>query len=185
MEFFFDYAGATPEKRVEAMKTMKPTTGFGETFQYSNPMVSAGGYVAAHAEGGRKSLGAAYDAAMQAHVFAPLGMKQTTFDFKSVLRTDHASPHAETLKFESVPIAPEVWVTSIRPAGGAWSNIEDMAKYVAVELGKGTRPDGKRVVSEANLLKRREPQVKVGDKTSYGLGLFVEDDHGALVVHHG
>lgn len=35
MEFFFGYSAATPESRVAAMRTMVPTTGFGETFQYS------------------------------------------------------------------------------------------------------------------------------------------------------
>ncbi|MBI5494827.1 MAG: beta-lactamase family protein [Deltaproteobacteria bacterium] len=47
MEFFFGYSRSTPEGRVAAMKSMKPTTAFGETFQYSNSMVSAGGYLAA------------------------------------------------------------------------------------------------------------------------------------------
>jgi CubicO group peptidase (beta-lactamase class C family) len=43
LEFLFEYRGVTPERRLEEMRAMKPTTGFGEAFQYSNPMVSAGG----------------------------------------------------------------------------------------------------------------------------------------------
>ena len=52
MEFIFESKGATPESRMELLKTMKPTTGFGETFQYSNLMVATGGYVAAK-DGGK------------------------------------------------------------------------------------------------------------------------------------
>jgi hypothetical protein len=41
------------------------------------------------------------------------------------------------------------------------------------------------VVSEAALLARREPQVRITERLAYGLGLFVEDDHGVELVHHG
>ena len=47
MEFIFEWDKATPESRIELLRAMKPTTGFGETFQYSNLMVASGGYVAA------------------------------------------------------------------------------------------------------------------------------------------
>src|SRR5262245_47465194 len=54
-----------------------------------------------------------------------------------------------------------------------------------LELAKGRDEKGKQIVSEANLLKRREPQIKITDKIAYGLGLFVENDHGIPIVHHG
>ena len=47
MEFIFEWDRSTPESRIELLRAMKPTTGFGETFQYSNLMVATGGYVAA------------------------------------------------------------------------------------------------------------------------------------------
>ncbi len=47
MEFIFESTGSTPASRIELVRAMKPTTGFGETFQYSNLMVASGGYVAA------------------------------------------------------------------------------------------------------------------------------------------
>ncbi len=185
LEFLFEYARATPESRVEAMKSMKPTTGFGEIFQYSNAMLSAGGLLAAHAADPGEKLGAAYDRVMETRVFGPLGMKSTTFDFKKVTRARHAAPHARGLRNEFVPLGKqEVWVESVRPAAGAWSNVGDMARYVQLELAGGLLPDGSRVLSEASLRKRYEPQVKMGDRLSYGLGLIVEDDHGAKILHH-
>jgi len=42
-EFIFRYSGITPEEPMAQMKAMRPTTGFGETFQYSNLLVAAGG----------------------------------------------------------------------------------------------------------------------------------------------
>ena len=51
--------------------TMQPTSKFGEMFQYSHPLAAAGGYVAAHVLFPELELGAAYDRAMAAEVFAP------------------------------------------------------------------------------------------------------------------
>lgn len=187
MEFLFEYGSSTPEQRVESMRTMKPTTGFGETFQYSNTMVAAGGYLAAQAADKRKKLGPAYDEAMQSRVFAPLGMTSTTLDFAVAKGRDHAIPHGENYKGDTLamPLGVEEGVVSVRPAGAAWSNVRDMSKYLMLELAKGKDASGKEVVSEKNLLERRKPSIKITDKISYGLGLFVEEDHGLHVVHHG
>ncbi len=186
IETLFNYDHATPELRIKEMRNMKPTTGFGETFQYSNAMVSAGGYIAAHSVDKKVELGKAYDAAMQSRVFDPLDMNSTTFDFSQLEQTNHAIPHGFRVAgtYLSLEIADEKWVESIRPAGGAWSNVHDMAQYMIMELHNGVTAEGKRVISEDNLLKRREPQIKVTDKISYGLGLMMENNYGVLSVGH-
>lgn len=187
MEMLFEYAGVSPEDRVAVMKTMKPTTAFGETFQYSNTLVAAGGYVAAHAIDQKNKLGPAYDQAMQSVVFDPLGMKSTTFDFGIAKSREHASPHGEDLdrNFVPVPLSDEEFVVSVRPAGAAWSNLHDMERVVAMELAKGKDDKGHTFVSEKNLLERRTPQVKITDKATYGLAMFVESKYGVNVMGHG
>jgi CubicO group peptidase (beta-lactamase class C family) len=187
MEFVFRFAGVTPEQRVESMKSMKPTTGFGETFQYSNTMVSTGGYVAARSADPERELGAAYDDVMQRLVFDALGMKSSTLDMQTALSREHASPHGMNLALEYVPVSAKVeeMVVSIRPAGAAWSSVREMARYVALELAKGKTADGAQLVSEANLLARREPMAKMSDKASYGLGLIMQTTNGIRVVGHG
>ncbi|MGK3984364.1 serine hydrolase domain-containing protein [Sorangium sp. So ce136] len=186
MDFFFGYVKATPESRIEQMHATKLTTGFGETFQYSNSMASAGGYIAAHALYPDRPLGQAYDLAMKEKVFDAIGMKSTTFDRGAASRGNHALPHGATIELDHVaaPLKAEDWVSTIRPAGGAWSNVNDMARYVMVELRKGKTPEGKQVVSEANLTRRYQPMVKVGDRSAYGLGLGIEDRHGVEVFWH-
>ena len=185
LEMFFGYTGVTPETRIAQMKAMKPTTGFGETFQYSNFLVMAGGYAAAHALYPKLGLGAAFDKAMQEQVWKPLGMKDTTYDFKRAGKADHATPHARDLAgtVTAVPIGSETWVSSVRPAGGQWSSVHDYARVLLLELGNGVL-DGKRVVSEANLLKRRKPQVKITDTQSYAMGLVVGTATGVPIVTH-
>jgi CubicO group peptidase (beta-lactamase class C family) len=184
LEFIFE-GHIGPEERLASMATMKPTTGFGETFQYSNLMVSAGGFAGAHAFAPRKKLGAAYDDAMAALVFKPLGMKASTFDFKKVARAEHAAPHPFGLDGEpaAMPITLETWVQPLRPAGGMWSNVEDMARFALLELGAG-KLDGKQVVDTDALMARRAPQVKINDELSYGLGFAVGKAAGVQVVTH-
>jgi len=75
-------------------------------------------------------------------------------------------------------------VVPLRPAGGLWASVHDMARYVRMELGKGML-DGKRYIGEEALLARRKPHVKVSEDTTYGMGLMVETGNGVPVVHHG
>lgn len=183
VELRFEYASA--EDRLASMKSMMPTTDFGETFQYSNLMVSAGGFAAAHAYAPQKKLLPAYEAAMKALVFEPLGMKSTTFDFKRVARGDHAAPHRDDLQGEPVAMAVETerFVIPVAPAGATWSNVDDMARFIAVELGKG-KLGGKQLVSEQQLLARRAPQVKLSDEASYGLAWDLVTENGLDTVSH-
>lgn len=165
MEFLFEFNRATPESRLALLRMMTPTTAFGETFQYSNLMVAAGGYVAATTATGGKDLRRAYVDAMNAEVFGPLGMKSTVLDLDMARKREHATPHARTIMFDVQPIAveTELGVDSVMPAGGAWSTVRDMSRWLLLELGKG-RLDGHQVVSEVNILERRKPRVAIGTK---------------------
>ncbi len=186
MEFIFEWAKATPDSRIELLRAMKPTTGFGETFQYSNLMVASGGYVAAMTATGAKDLRRAYVDAMTAEVLGPLGMKSTALDIDVAQTREHARPHARTLTFDPQAIATETerGVDSVMPAGGAWSNVRDISRWLMLELDKG-RLDGKQVISETNLLERRKPRVKISAKQSYGLALFIDESRGLAAIGHG
>ncbi len=185
-DWIFEYQGQTAQSSMEMLGAMRPTSKFGEVFQYSNLMVSAAGYAAAHLVSPGKEMGAAYDAAMEQYVFGPLGMKSTTFSMSKALAGNYAKPHAENLNGEMVvvPMDLNYAVVPHRPAGGVWTSAHDLARYVLNELNKGVL-DGKRVVSEANLLERRKPQIAVGEDIFYAMGLSVSKSNGIEVVSHG
>ncbi len=65
VDFVFRFEGISPEQRLLEMRTMRPTTGFGETFQYSNLLVAAGGYAAAPAFSLAARSKLAYEEAMR------------------------------------------------------------------------------------------------------------------------
>jgi CubicO group peptidase (beta-lactamase class C family) len=187
LEWIFDYGKMTPESTMALLGTMQPTSKFGELFQYSNLMAAAGGYTAAHVIHPDMELGAAYDSAMQSYVFDPLGMKETTLNMKRALSSNHAGSHSQDVdgKTARAMTAINDAVIPARPAGGAWSSINDMLKYVSMELAEGKLPDGSTYISKEPLLERRAPQVSIGKDDTYGMGLMVDTTYGVPVVHHG
>jgi hypothetical protein len=60
-----------------------------------------------------------------------------------------------------------------------------MERYVQTEIAKGVTPEGKRVVSEANLAERRKARVRSGELDSYALGLAVGTFRDLPYVAHG
>ena len=184
LEWIFEYKNETPETAVKLLGTMQPTTKFGEVFQYSNLMAAAAGFIGGSKAVPGKEWGAAYDEAMQAKVFNPLGMKSTTFDFAKALKGNVALPHGEDINGKSMkaPIGLNPSIVPVRPAGGVWTSSRDLAKYVEMELAKGVLGSGKRLVSEANLLARYEPNVIVGADITYGMALMVDTRYGGVRV---
>lgn len=45
--------------------------------------------------------------------------------------------------------------------------------------------ENKRLVSEKAILERRLPQIKIGEKSAYGLGLFLSHEQGLNIFGHG
>ena len=187
LEWLLEFEGLTPEKAMAVLGTMQPTSRFGELFQYSNPMAAAAGFLGGHVAYPGLELGAAYDKAMQALVFDPLGMASTTHDFARARRGNVATPHAPDVdgKTALAEGRTNLSIVPVRPAGGAWSSVNDMVKYVAMELAEGKLPDGRTYISKEALFARRAPQVVVGTDITYGMGLTVNTQYGTPIVHHG
>jgi CubicO group peptidase (beta-lactamase class C family) len=179
----------TAEDLIHSMQAIAPVSKFGKEFNYSNQMVAAGGYVAALAAGGSKNdLAAEYVSAMQERVLDPIGMTHTTFSIEKVQASqNYALPHGLDLEGEYRPLAlsSEGFVTSVLPAGGAWSTANDMSRLLITELDRGVAPNGKRVVSAENLSQTWEPQVEIEKgSVAYGLGWMIEDYHEMRLIHH-
>lgn len=187
LEWLLEYRDETPASALKLLGSMQPTSRFGEVFQYSNLMAAAAGFIGASKAVPGKELGAAYDEAMRTKVFAPLGMRTTTFDFAQALKGDVAQPHGDDVdgKVTRGSMGINDSVVPVRPAGGVWTSARDLSKYVEMELAKGLLPNGRRLVSAENLLARYEPNVIVGEDVTYGMALMVDTRYGIPVVHHG
>jgi CubicO group peptidase (beta-lactamase class C family) len=187
LDWLFADGRAPARTTFDQLAVMKPTSKFGEVFQYSNLMVGAGGFIAAASLKPGKEVGAAYDEAMQELLFGPLGMKNTTFDYAKVMRGNHAMPHGDAFDGSTRRASMDLNYTIIpaRPAGAVWTSPRDFSQWVLMELAKGKGPDGQPVISEANWAERYRPQIMVGEDASYGMGLFIDRQYGITIASHG
>lgn len=186
-EWLFEGENLTAASIMQLLSTAQPTSGFGDTYQYSNLMAAAGGFLGGHILYPERELGAAYDAAMQRLVFDPLGMTATTADFGRALKQNHAAGHDLDVEGK-VRVASQglnLAAISTRPSGNHWSNVRDMLRYVRMELAGGRLANGRRYIREELLLARREPQVTGGLNEFYGMGLKIDRQWGVPVIHHG
>ena len=186
-EWLFEYRKFKPDSTFTLLSGMRPTSKFGEVFQYSNLMASAAGYIGAHVYEPAGEPGAAYDRAMESHIFKPLGMKNTTFDMEKAQHGDFARPHSDDIdgRTSLIRMDQNYSVVPFRPAGGVWVSAHDMTQYALLELRRGKLADGRQFVSEENLLMRRKPQIPIGADETYGMGLEVNNHWGIPIVHHG
>ncbi len=152
-------------------------------------MTAVGGFIAARLAEPNKPLTVAYETAMKTRVFGPMGMTDTTASFDEGRKGNVAIPHSDVAdkpwaEPQVLPFTMESFVVPLAPAGAVFSTAHDMARYALVELAEGKTPEGKEVVSSANLLERRKPRVKSSAHASYGLGLLVAKRSGVGVVTH-
>ena len=183
----FNYANKKPEDVFLELKDMSPTTGFKETFQYQNHLVAAGGYIAAKMYNKADDYFKSYNHVMTELVFKPLGMANTTLDFKKVYNIkNRALPHSQDFNYihHNISLEYEKFAEFVSPSGGIWSTAKDMAKFILTELSQGLNQQGHRIVSKENLTYRWNPQVSVNAKDSYGLGLITSKYKGLLHITH-
>jgi CubicO group peptidase (beta-lactamase class C family) len=185
MELLFTFGGVKAEDTMKQLAELRPTTKFGETFQYNNQLVAAGGYLAAHAFYPKLPLGQAYDRALREKVLGPLGMNDSTLALHAA-QGRAASTHGQGADGEMrvLPFSYEDFVLPVAPSGGLLSSTRDMAKYLVAELQRGKSVMGVQVASEANVVRRREPQVKMSSDMGYGMGLASGLVKGVPFVEH-
>ena len=162
---------------------MKPTTKFGETFQYSNLMAAAAGYIGGHVAYPKKELGAAYDEAMRTQVSRPArheDRRRSTTGERCA--GNHAAPHEDDIdgKTASRDDGPQPRHHPGRARRGRRGrNVDDMLKYVRMELAKGKLPDGKTLRVRGGAARAsRAAGDGIGEDTTYGMGLEVDTEYG-------
>ena len=188
MEGIFSGDEMDAEEVLGVLARVEPTAPIGELYQYSNLMAVAAGFLGGHVAHPGLPFDQAYDRAMQELVFDPLGMKATTFDFDAAMQGNFASPHGTTVEGDTVVADMGYNRMSIpmRPDGGAWSNVEDLTRYLQMELSTGTLADGRRYIGAGALQERMKGQVARGGVDQwYGMGLKTDRRQGILQVTHG
>jgi CubicO group peptidase (beta-lactamase class C family) len=183
-------AGFPREEILRRVRYLKPSWGFRGLFGYQNIMYLAAGEAVAKAQ---KS---SWDDLVRTQLFVPLGMSNSSTSIRSLEGKPNVSaPHSDIA--DTVRVIPWKNIDNIAPAGSINSSVNDMTRWLRLQLGKG-KLDGKQLISSANLLEMWTPNTHIrlqgpeakylapgANMSSYGLGWFLQDFNGRLAVHHG
>lgn len=156
------------------------------TYSYSNYGLTAAAVAAA------KSTNARWEDAAQDYLYGPLGLTSTSSrDSDFLAQSNRANLHYP------VSGSNKTWIPAVHrnadpqsPAGGASSNVPDLAKWVQLLMDTGRTGDGEQLISEAAVNASRLPQIVRGvdpitNHTGfYALGWDVDYRDGYTWVGH-
>lgn len=149
----------------------------GYRYSYSNLGLDLAGWIL------EKKSGVPFARYVREKVLAPLGMNDSTLDIESILKTeDRAVGHVAPLLKVAGGIPVEVPMV---PAGGVYTNIHDMARYLMFHINKGR-------AGEAQLLKKDLVEAmhtvqfpEKHERFGYGLGLISSHVGPQVYLTHG
>lgn len=196
------YSGYSREKLLDILPYLQFSTGYRGKLQYNNFMFLAAGMTVGKVSGGT------WEEFVQARIFDPLGMKSSNFSTNETQKgSNYAKPYKHDLtglkdipgKMSDYPrkLVPFNDIQNIGPAGSINSNLEDMEKWVLLQLNDGKAGD-KQIIKPETLKQMHTPQMAEtsdGEFKSmlfpempvmiYGMGWFVQPYRGHYMVHHG
>lgn len=156
------YAGYTVEQLYQGLATFELPRDPGTAFEYSNWGFGLLGNALADC------AGKSYEALLAQRVTVPLGMRDTMFVPSNVLRSRLASAYDSKLR----PV-PNETTGALNAAGGLYSTVDDLLKFVEVFLGRGPQP---LAAAATTMLEPRLPGD--GPDTQMGLGWRVTTSRG-------
>ncbi|HEY7852452.1 MAG TPA: serine hydrolase [Caulobacteraceae bacterium] len=172
--------------RAETLRRLrygKPGGAFRASYAYTNFGLTEAAVAAA------RPYGLDWEDAAESCLFRPLGMASTSYRYADfTARADKALGHVKVSgrwvqKYHRDP-------DTEAPAGGASSSVNDLAKWMRLQLSGGTF-EGRRIVNEAALAETHAPQARTGSNPItgapqfYGLGWNVNHDpQGRLRLSH-
>lgn len=166
------------------MRYMELEKPFRADFVYNNVMYSLAGQVIEYADG------RTWDAFLKERLFDPLDMSSSTTSITQLKDSDNqAYPHQE-IDGEVVSIQRRNW-DNAGPAGGVNSTINDLTKWMLMQLGEPGSYNGKTIVSTQQMHQIQSPQKALrpteesASRGSYGFGWNISDYKGKRVLNHG
>lgn len=180
----------SPEDVLRRVKHLKPAGSFRSHYGYSNLMFLAAGEVVA------KTTGKPWQDFVEQRILKPVGMTRSvtsTNDLKGMPNV--ATPH----KPKPDSISPIPWYNwdTMAAAGGIISSVNDMSKWLIVQMNNGQLEGDKRLFSEESSRKMWAAHTMIPVSKSsreryptthfraYGIGWSLADYKGRKTVGHG
>jgi CubicO group peptidase (beta-lactamase class C family) len=175
--------GLTRAEILYRLRYQHPDSSFRSHYAYTNFGMTAGGVAAA------KAVGLTWEDAAAEKLYKPLSMRATSSRYADfVARTNKALGHVQVAgrwvqKYQRDP-------DTESPAGGASSSVDDLAKWLRLQLATG-KFAGQQIVAEKPLAETHHPHMLTGFSPLtglpgfYGLGWNVTyDQQGRLRLSH-
>jgi CubicO group peptidase (beta-lactamase class C family) len=166
---------------IRSLRYVDPVSSFRSTFAYTNITHLEAGRVVAKLEGAPD-----WEAILRKDIFEPLGMTASSATAAAIeAAANHAQGHRwspdGTVEVPFTPLFPYAYAG----AGAINSTVEEMARWIRLQLGNGSF-EGKRIVSPENLAVTRMARVAISDKAAYAMGWVIQmTPNGDVVWHNG
>lgn len=146
--------------------------------------------------------GQGYAQFLQQRIFAPLGMRDTRFNSDALRPRDNVATGHAKADFRELQPAPRMSWSNVSGAGGIYSSVHDMSRWMAMQLAGGVYRDAKgneqRIFSEDRqqamwsvitpipVPKPQVPQLEAARPNflGYGEGWNLSDYRGRKLVWH-
>jgi CubicO group peptidase (beta-lactamase class C family) len=169
------------------LQFLKPVSGFRTKFDYDNNLYIVAGEVV------KRASGKSWEDFVETRIIYPVGMHKTATSFDRLKDTsDIIDGHAEVEGKVRVIARSRSKVD--HPAGGIYSSIADLSKWVELLLNQGfLDPDSARIFSQSvqkeiwspqTIIRNGEPGEYHTHFKAYGLGFFLEDLNGYKEISH-
>ena len=166
---------------IRSLRHVEPASSFRNTFTYTNITHMLTERIVAQAMGAES-----WEALVAAEIFAPLGMGDTSLTAEAIEAAEAGTVgHLWTVDGSvEVPFTP-VFPYEFGGAGAINSSVDDMAKWLRLQLGSGTF-EGKAIVSPASLAVTRTARVALNDRLAYAMGWVLQSTpNGQITWHNG
>jgi CubicO group peptidase (beta-lactamase class C family) len=171
------------------VRFQRPTWSLRARYGYQNVMYLAAGQAAA------KAAGKDWDSLVRERIFTPLGMTSTNTSTKALAGLPNvATPHQDI--DDTLRVIAWHNIDNIGPAGSINSTVNDMTKWLRLQLAGG-KWNGKALVSTGALAETHSPQTVIPlsadtkqinpftHLASYGMGWVIQDYRGREIRQHG
>lgn len=173
---------------IHNLRYLKPVSAFRTKYDYDNNLYIVAGEVVS------KVSGMPWEEFIEQRIMKPLGFQQSATSISRLKdKSNMIRPHVPV--DGSLKVIDINWSETANAAGGIWSNINDLSKWVILQLNHGKYSEGlsKKLFSENIHEEMLSPQTIIKSVTAppynthfsaYGLGWFLSDIKGYKQVTH-
>ena len=180
----------------ERLRDVPLSGGFRERYAYDNILYGVAQLVIEQASG------QSYEQFLRTRIFQPLGMRETRYNSDALKPGDNVATGHAMADFTTLQPAPRMTWRNVAGAGGIYSSVGDMAKWMNAQLAGGTYRDArgreqalftparqKAMWSLVTPIPISEPKVEALKAAKphflgYGEGWMVSDFQGRKLVWH-